>query len=73
MFNNSCWKRTANKKLELAIPEGIGIKLWYGQVGSCIATKDYLIENKHNEANKRTAVSVFSKRITLKLEEAVTI
>jgi hypothetical protein len=59
--------------LKLAIPEGIGIRLCYGQVGSCITTKDYLIENKHDEANKRTAVSVFYKRITLTLEEAITI
>jgi hypothetical protein len=59
--------------LKLAIPEGIGIRPFYGQVGSCVTTKDYLIENKHNEANKRTAISVFYKRITLRLEEAITI
>jgi hypothetical protein len=39
----------------------------------CIKTKDYQIENKHDETNKRAAVSVFSTRITLKLEEAVII
>jgi hypothetical protein len=58
--------------LKLAIPEGFGIRPWYGQVGSCITTKDYLIENKHDEANKRTAVSVLQAD-TLKLEEAITI
>jgi hypothetical protein len=59
--------------MKLAIPEGIGIRPWYGQVGSCITTKDYLIENKHNEAIKRTVVSVFYKRKTQKLEEAITV